>query len=813
MTTVPVPLPGRAYDVRIGRFDSPAHVAGEIAAAVGSPSGVAVLVDGNVGARSPRVEPLVTALAARLPNVRRYDLSGGEACKNLGEIQRTTEWLAGQGFDRGATVIGVGGGAAGDHAGFAAAIYLRGIRFALCPTTLLAMVDASVGGKTAVDLGAGKNLVGAFHQPCAVVADLGFLETLPARERIAGLAEVVKTGLIADAALLETLEADADALASGAIDAGLEQVIAAAVRVKASVVTEDERESGRRAILNFGHTVGHALEAASGYELLHGEAVSLGMVAALSLGVSLGLTPPAVRDRIHTLLRRLGLPVDVDRRLTPEVLARIDVDKKRRSDAVRFVFVTAAGTTHLQDVPLSGIARASVGVINVRLASRSGHREATVRARAAVGGRLLSLGSSHDGLDGRDPGRDAPSWRGRSRWSLLLDVIGGWRQTRDRLVQLMGLLVTFVRPGLVRARLERLRALGHIEVVPTTAQILVAARDQMFLGAVKETEMFYRAQKIPWVFHNLRRFLSNPATVLDPAGLFSPRDTIIHHVLQTFHRHPVYDLVLLRGFDGGVEEMQRQAAQIVAGTHPHQRALASLIEDGGYHARLVRQIQQFRADPFVAAEPIPRGLVDDPNLMLAMDQFKDLRGFTNYAARLPVGSAAAVGAWLGVAWNSTLGALLHVRCGPTGVRVDCCDPTRSTSKNRPTSNLNEPRSMSSIVWPSRQMSSRRCSRVETKSASARAFPACPGPRGSRPGLGLLDDGDGGADLAPLALVEHAGDHLPEVRLGLVVLAPLAAHPDPVHDAPAPQRRQRHGRAAGRYVQSPLDVRLRQRFGR
>lgn len=353
MTSVPVPLPGRAYDVRIGRFDSPAHVAGEVAAAVGSPSGVAVLVDGNVGARSPRVEPLVTALAARLPNVRRYDLAGGEACKNLGEIQRTTEWLAGQGFDRGATLIGVGGGAAGDHAGFAAAIYLRGIRFALCPTTLLAMVDASVGGKTAVDLGAGKNLVGAFHQPCAVVADLAFLETLPARERIAGLAEVVKTALIADPALLARLETDGDALASGAIDGDLEQVIAAAVRIKASVVTEDERESGRRAILNFGHTVGHALETASGYELLHGEAVSLGMVAALSLGVSLGLTPPTLRDRVHTLLRRLGLPVDVGRRLTPEVLARMDVDKKRRSDAVRFVFVTAVGATQFQDVSLT----------------------------------------------------------------------------------------------------------------------------------------------------------------------------------------------------------------------------------------------------------------------------------------------------------------------------------------------------------------------------------------------------------------------------------------------------------------------------
>lgn len=271
-------------------------------------------------------------------------------------------------------------------------------------------------------------------------------------------------------------------------------------------------------------------------------------------------------------------------------------------------------------------------------------------------------------------GATPPTWLGRSRWSLLRDVLGGWRQTWDRAVQLVQLLLAFLRPSTVRARLERLRALGHVDVVPSTAQILVAARDQMFQGAVTETEMFYRSQGIPWVFHNLRRFLSGPATVLDPAGLFSPRDTIVHHVLQTFHRHPVYDLVLLRGFPDGLEQMRRQAAQIVAGTHPHQRALASLIEDGSYHARLLRQIDEFRADPFVAPLPIPAGLVAEPKLMMAMDQFKDLRGFARYAARLPVGPAAAIGAWLAVAFDSTLGGLLHVKLGPVTVRTDCCDP-------------------------------------------------------------------------------------------------------------------------------------------
>ena len=267
-----------------------------------------------------------------------------------------------------------------------------------------------------------------------------------------------------------------------------------------------------------------------------------------------------------------------------------------------------------------------------------------------------------------------PAWLGRSRLMLLADIAGGWRQLRDRVVQLLGLISGLARPRLPRQRLERLRALGHVDAVPTTAQLLVAARDQMILGATEETKIFYRSQGIPWVFHNVRRLLAGPATMLDPTGLFSPRDAIIHHVLQTFHRHPVYDLVLLRAFDGGVEEMERQAAQIRAGTHPHQRALASLIEDGSYHQRLVDEVRAFRADPFVAARPLPAGLVDDPALMLAMDQFKDLRGYVRYAARLPVTGRDALAAWLAVAWNETAGALVRRRLGPRHVRIECCDP-------------------------------------------------------------------------------------------------------------------------------------------
>lgn len=363
-TKVGVELGARRYDVHIGTF-APPEVAAAIADALGSVTGVAVLVDQSVGERSPRVAPVVAALAARLPNVdvKRYDLPAGEASKTLTQIERTTQWLAENGFDRRGAIVGIGGGAATDHAGFAAAVYLRGVRFALVPTTLLAMVDASVGGKTAVDLPAGKNLVGAFHQPSTVVADLGFLGTLPAREVRAGLAEVVKCGFIADPALLTLLETLApDAAAAAALPPAIAaELVARAVRVKADVVAEDETESGRRAILNFGHTVGHALEAASGYDLLHGEAVGLGMIAALSLGEARGLGTPALSARAKALLVRLGLPVDLQRRLSAEVLARVTVDKKRSGRAIKFVFVSAAGETKLVDVSPDEIAAHFLG--------------------------------------------------------------------------------------------------------------------------------------------------------------------------------------------------------------------------------------------------------------------------------------------------------------------------------------------------------------------------------------------------------------------------------------------------------------------
>jgi 3-dehydroquinate synthase len=351
VTTISVPLGQRSYQVCIAPAGV-AEMAQEIAAALGKPTGVAVLVDSRLGQLSPRVQPLVEALAARLPGVQRLDLPAGESCKTLAAIERTCGWLAGGGYDRGAALVGIGGGATSDHAGFAAAIYLRGIAYATCPTTLLAMVDASVGGKTGVDIAAGKNLVGAFHQPRAVVADLGFLDSLPAREFAAGMAEVVKAGLIADAALLDMLEAHAAMPA-----AVLAKVIESAVRVKVEVVAADERESGRRAILNFGHTVGHAIEAASGFQLLHGEAVSLGMVAALALGTARGVTEPGLLPRMTALLARLGLPVDVKQRLAADVLDRMEVDKKRVSGSVRFVLVPRPGQAIIEAIALDELKR------------------------------------------------------------------------------------------------------------------------------------------------------------------------------------------------------------------------------------------------------------------------------------------------------------------------------------------------------------------------------------------------------------------------------------------------------------------------
>jgi shikimate kinase/3-dehydroquinate synthase len=218
------------------------------------------------------------------------------------------------------------------------------------PTTLLAMVDASVGGKTGVDLGLAKNAVGAFHQPSAVVVDVARVATESDRAFSSGLAEVVKSAAIGDAELFEALEAHAGAVLRRE-PALVEEVAFRSVAVKASIVSRDERESGDRALLNFGHTVGHALEAEGGYtRLTHGEAVSLGMVAALRAGVALGVTDPQVALRVTQLLGRLGLPTDLDAQPLGAALPLISLDKKRRRGAVRFVLLRGLGEAFLRDL-------------------------------------------------------------------------------------------------------------------------------------------------------------------------------------------------------------------------------------------------------------------------------------------------------------------------------------------------------------------------------------------------------------------------------------------------------------------------------
>lgn len=271
-------------------------------------------------------------------------------------------------------------------------------------------------------------------------------------------------------------------------------------------------------------------------------------------------------------------------------------------------------------------------------------------------------------------GNTPPTWQGRSTLSLCLAVVGGWRQNLDKVGQLVGMLSSFLRPRVVGARLQRLVDLGHCTERPTLAQLLVASRHQLSFSLGADTKAFYAAQQIPWTLHNVRRFVAYPTTMMDPVGLFSPRDTIIHHVLQTFHRHATYDLVLLRSHEGGLDEFQRQLDALADGSHLHQHSLDSLVEDGSYHDRLRRDVPEFAANPFVQARPIPPGLVDDPYLMLAMEQFKDIRGYTDYASRLDVGLFDVLREVGLLAFNETVGELWKVTLGPKTLCVDACDP-------------------------------------------------------------------------------------------------------------------------------------------
>ena len=274
-------------------------------------------------------------------------LPAGETTKTLANTARVFDALAALGASRDGSVIALGGGVIGDLAGFAAACWMRGVDFVQMPTTLLAMVDSSVGGKTGVNVDAGKNLVGAFHQPRAVVADTSTLTTLPKREYAAGLAEVVKYGAIGDTEFFAWLEANADAL-NAHDGAALTEAIAFSCRYKAGVVARDERETGERALLNFGHTFGHAIEAESGYgELLHGEAVAIGMLLAATLSARLGRAPGEDAERLARLLARFGLPTMPPPAEADTLLARMRLDKKNIGGRLRLVLWRGIGRAEL----------------------------------------------------------------------------------------------------------------------------------------------------------------------------------------------------------------------------------------------------------------------------------------------------------------------------------------------------------------------------------------------------------------------------------------------------------------------------------
>ena len=281
--------------------------------------------------------------------VELLSFAAGEAQKHLGTVERLCRQLAVRGFDRKDGLLALGGGVTGDITGFVAAIYMRGIAFVQLPTTLLAQVDSSVGGKTGVDIPEGKNLVGAFYQPRAVYIDPRVLASLPRAELLGGLAEVIKYGVIRDPDFFAYLESHRQAVLD--LDPKtLETIIARSCAIKAEVVAQDEREGDVRRILNFGHTIGHAVEAASGYRLAHGMAVAIGMAAVARLAALMGVLPPGDRDRLIALLDAYGLPTAIPPGYDPAVLRRfLLTDKKTVSGRPVFVLPRAIGEVFMTD--------------------------------------------------------------------------------------------------------------------------------------------------------------------------------------------------------------------------------------------------------------------------------------------------------------------------------------------------------------------------------------------------------------------------------------------------------------------------------
>jgi shikimate kinase/3-dehydroquinate synthase len=328
----------------------------------------AILVS-EPGAWSAVGEELAAELRAAGRTVETVMLPQGEAAKRLAIVEDAARALARLRVERGEPIVAVGGGALGDAAGFLAAVWLRGVPVVHVPTTLVAQIDSSIGGKTAVDLPEGKNLVGAFHQPAAIVIDTSCLRTLPERERRAALGEAVKMAALGDERLFELLETNGDAIARGAVGAFASGAVAELVErcawAKVETVMADERETGGARIrLNLGHSIGHALEAADGYRtLLHGEAVAFGLRAAFRIGVALGVTPTARAERVERLLKVLGLGLGALPYPPEAVLDGLAADKKHAGGRLRWVLPTADGVEVRSDVPDDVVASVLDGLL------------------------------------------------------------------------------------------------------------------------------------------------------------------------------------------------------------------------------------------------------------------------------------------------------------------------------------------------------------------------------------------------------------------------------------------------------------------
>ena len=354
---VPVPLGPSSYEVMIG----PGLIdrAGDLIAPLLRRPRVAVVTDETVAAlHGPALQAALGRAGIDAPMLA---LPPGEGTKSWARLQQVVEWLLAEQVERGGLVVAFGGGVIGDLAGFAAAILRRGVRFVQLPTSLLAQVDSSVGGKTGINSPAGKNLIGAFHQPSLVLADTGVLGTLTPRDFRAGYGEVVKYGLLGDAAFFDWLERAGPGLAASPAD--LVQAVARGVEMKAGIVARDETEEGERALLNLGHTFGHALEAATGYDgarLLHGEGVAIGCALAFDLSARLGLCSQEAPSRVAAHLAAVGLPSRLaDLPGLPDDAALIRLmgqDKKVRDGKLRFVLARGIGDAFVaEDVPMAAV--------------------------------------------------------------------------------------------------------------------------------------------------------------------------------------------------------------------------------------------------------------------------------------------------------------------------------------------------------------------------------------------------------------------------------------------------------------------------